>query len=300
MHTAGVMRRFYTCLRSWLPVPLLRKGLQLLPRRLVVTRRELGLSYKYAIYPRSGGDFGLLWRHETEARHLLPSIVRPGDIVLDIGAHHGLYTLLLAHLVGQEGVVHAFEPHPDNVHRLNENIELNRLSNTVVVPWAVSDSSGTALFNYGNSPFVSSLKRISGQKDDWHQVETVSVDDYLHDLDHQRVGFVKIDVRGAEDLVLRGMRNTLTTHRPTILLEFYQFAFDEMQGAELFTLLFDQQGYVGRVLFRVGVRKPLNVSYRGPIGTFDALMDVTRGGRKAGLLLQLGSDSVAKGKTRKD
>ena len=119
-------------------------------------------------------------------------------------------------------------------------------------------------------------------------------------------------MRGAEALVLRGMRNTLTTHRPTILLEFYQFAFDEAQGAELFTLLFDQQGYVGRVLFRVGVHKPRNVSYRGPIGTFDALMDVTRGGRKAGLLLQrthdapsewrcpLGPDSVAKGKTRKD
>jgi FkbM family methyltransferase len=188
--------------------------------------------------------------------------------------------------VGEEGEVHAFEPHPDNVRRLNENIQINSLSNVIVNPTAVSGSSGKARFNYGNSPFTSSLKRIAEKRDDWHQVETISIDEYVRKLARQKINFVKIDVRGAEDLVLRGMRNTLATYRPTILLEFYLFIFDRAQGAEMFSLLFDQQDYLGRVLFKANRGRYLRVSHHDPIATYDTLMDVAEGGLSAGLLLQ--------------
>ncbi len=102
----------HRAIKSVVPKVVMRKALHLLPRRWVVTHRELGCPFRFALYPREGGDFQLLLRHELDARRRLREWVAPGDVVLDVGAHHGLYTLLLAQLVGEKGRVHAFEPSP--------------------------------------------------------------------------------------------------------------------------------------------------------------------------------------------
>ena len=276
----------HRAIKAAVPNVILRKAMSLLPRRWVIKYQELGFSFHFAVYPRDGGDFQLLFRHETEARKELAKWVVPGDVVLDIGAHHGLYTLPLSRLVGQGGRVHAFEPHPVNVEKLRENVALNGLSNVLVNQVAVSEQRGVSRFNYGNSSTVSSLKRLSKQRDDWHEVETVTIDDYLETAGVERASFVKIDVEGAEDWVLSGMETTLARGLPTILLEFHCFAFqEEARASRMFDNLFDRLGYVGKILYVMDIGKYRKAQQHIPILSYRELRSVTSGAHVVGVLL---------------
>ena len=277
----------HRAIKSTVPEVILRKALSLLPRRWVIRYRELGHSLCFAVYPRDGGDFKLLFRHESEARNELAHCVAPGDVVLDIGAHHGLYTLLLSRLVGESGLVHAFEPHPSNVEKLRENIELNGMANVVVNELAVSKKRGVSLFNYGNSSTVSSLKELSKQRDDWHEVQTVSVDEYVRAAGVGRVSFVKIDVEGAEDWVLAGMEAILARDCPTLLLEFHSFAFgDDARAAAMFDDLFDRRAYTGQILYVMDVGKYRAGRQRAHVNSHRDLATVTAGAHIVGVLLR--------------
>lgn len=285
MAKEGLATRVYGWLKSWVPERGLRRGLRLLPRRWVITRKEFGISFKFVLYPREGGDFGDLFRHEMETRKLLHNVVHPGDLVLDVGAHHGVYTLPLAQLVQERGEVHAFEPHPDNIRRLCENIRLNRLHNVFVKQVAVSDVTGTARFNYGNSPKVSSLRRIPGQKQDWHEVEVISIDAYWRNLGQPKVAFAKIDVEGGENLVVHGMSDTISICRPVMLLEFHQFALGERETADMFSELFGQHGYHGQVMYMMDVGRYRSVPSHTSLSSYAGLTDVAGGAHTVGLLM---------------
>ena len=73
-----------------------------------------------------------------------PSYFGPGMIVVDVGANVGYFSLLAAELVGSSGKVYAFEPEPGNNGILQQNIEINSLSNIQVEEMAGSDNSGVA------------------------------------------------------------------------------------------------------------------------------------------------------------
>ena len=80
--------------------------------------------------------------YEPLVAQALCRLLQPGWVCVDVGAHLGYFTLLLAHLVGEAGHVFAFEAHPENVRWLQENVDLNTLTGRVTVEnLAVSDSS---------------------------------------------------------------------------------------------------------------------------------------------------------------
>src|SRR5712692_81229 len=91
----------------------------------------------------------LLSTYEREQTALFRRAVRPGDVVFDIGAHAGYYTLLASALVGPTGKVFAFEPDTRNYRMLEKQIAINRCSNVVLSSSAVSDSNGVAQFARG-------------------------------------------------------------------------------------------------------------------------------------------------------
>ena len=68
--------------------------------------------------------------------------IKKGDVVLDIGANIGYYTLIFARLVGEEGKVFAFEPDPENFALLKKNVEINGYHNVVLVQKAISNKTG--------------------------------------------------------------------------------------------------------------------------------------------------------------
>jgi FkbM family methyltransferase len=136
-------------------------------------------------------------RFETE---LFKKQVKKGMTVLDIGAHIGYYTLVAANLVGEDGRVFAFEPHPHNFAVLEKNVRINGYKNVVLVQKAVSDKSGHIKLFLSEYGTLHSLSNQVGKKS--IVVEAVTLDEFLGK--DCKVDVVKVDVEGAEMLVLLG------------------------------------------------------------------------------------------------
>ena len=112
-----------------------------------------------------------LGSYEYQKRRLFERTVKPGQVVYDVGANAGFYTILASVLVGPAGKVVAFEPVLRNLDYLRRHIELNRLTNVTVVPDAVSDGDGQGCFREGPDPSVGSLAQDGALR-----VRTVSLD----------------------------------------------------------------------------------------------------------------------------
>lgn len=150
--------------------------------------------------------------YEPEQTRLFRERLRPGDTVLDVGAHVGYYTLLSSVLVGERGAVWAFEPNPQNAAFLRRHVELNRLGNVQVTRAAVAEREGTARFDFGTGSGTGHLAEGGAL-----EVRTVRLDDFCreHGL---RPSAIKIDVEGAETEVLLGGEETIRRDMPAIFL----------------------------------------------------------------------------------
>lgn len=164
----------------------------------------------------------LLRGFEAGERRLVASLLRRGDVVYDIGANVGLYTLIAARRVGAEGVVYAFEPAAETFAILEQNIARNGLASRVrLFRSGVSDVLGALdLLGGGDyrayASFAAPNERDhSGRRE---RVRIQSLDELVPEL--RPPTFVKIDVEGWESRVLRGAESTLTAHHPDLLVEF--------------------------------------------------------------------------------
>ena len=154
-----------------------------------------------------------LGTYEHEKQKRFAHEVKTGNTVYDIGANAGFYTLLASVLVGSGGHVYAFEPLPRNIHFLREHLRLNQITNVDVVEAAVSDIGGKSYFDDSAGSAMGHLAS-SGNK----QVKTVTIDDVIAQQQLRSPDILKIDVEGAEFLVLSGAEAVLTTYRPGIFL----------------------------------------------------------------------------------
>lgn len=202
----------------------------------------------------------LMWRLAERRGEVTPRIVkaliRPGDTVLDIGAHRGEFTAPLGALVGASGRVHAFEPDPDG--RLDLDSIKKALPQVEVHPIALSDGSGSAELCV---PVVAgrrqgALSRVEPSRPEAPREEREAREALLGELVASRwrnrlearrhgtavlrypirlerldaviavgerpIGFVKCDVEGHEDAVLRGAEALLRRWRPALLIEMEQ------------------------------------------------------------------------------
>ncbi|MDP3974746.1 MAG: FkbM family methyltransferase [Candidatus Jorgensenbacteria bacterium] len=154
---------------------------------------------------------GYWWgNYEPEIRKLLSQSVKRGDVVFDVGAHAGFYTLMSSVLAGASGSVVAFEALPENVECIRGHIALNRVANIKVVPEAVAEESGTGHFERGTNSFTGRLAPGPAN------VETISMDDFIY-KNGTIPNVVKIDVEGTEVSVLKGAKKMLAQHRPIII-----------------------------------------------------------------------------------
>ena len=189
---------------------------------------------RVAAGPLKGSDFHLdlqfekdLWlgTYETPLLNLLPSLISPGAIVYDVGANLGYLTVAFGRLVGAEGSVHAFEPLPANVKRLQRSIKDNDLDERVmVVEAAVADKSGKATFLVHRSGGMGKLEGSWGRQARYPQrIETkvLALDQYIEQGEHVPPQWVKVDVEGGEGAVLRGAGDLLRAARPSWLIEIH-------------------------------------------------------------------------------
>lgn len=163
---------------------------------------------------------------EPEVVNALSRVISEGNIALDIGSHTGFYALLLSKLVGQSGTVIAFEPLPGNFRILEENIGLNQLNSRVIaINKAVLDSSNdevrlTVPIDESSSLNSSPWGSVFKDSGDAVIVKAVALDDFLNEI-KLPVNFIKMDVEGAEDLVVLGALKTIERHHPTMLIELH-------------------------------------------------------------------------------
>ncbi len=163
---------------------------------------------------------------EPETWHVLRQHVASGGTFIDVGAHIGWYSLKAAKVVGAGGHVLAVEPNRDTVTMLRANINASGAGGIVLVmPVACSDSEGSLRLyaapraNTGQSSLSSANASQSASVKESYLVPARRLDDIVHEAGIGRVDVIKVDVEGAELLVLRGSIQIIDRYRPVISLE---------------------------------------------------------------------------------
>lgn len=147
----------------------------------------------------------------------LPQLVRPGDVVWDIGSHLGYTALIESACAGAAGRVFAFEPNPRNRHLLELHLRWNDARNATVLPYAMSGADGEMSFGWDESQRASSIASHLGGAG-W-KVPVRHVDGLIAAGVAPAPHFLKIDVEGAEVDLLRGAQTLLGSGAPlTIVL----------------------------------------------------------------------------------
>ncbi len=197
---------------EWRLGRLLRLPLRLIPSetRVPILQGRLR-GKKWIVGSHTHGCW--LGSYEYEKQLFFQEKVTPGSIVFDVGANVGFYTLLASVLVGDTGRVFAFEPVSRNLLYLKEHLRLNRVTNVTIIEVAVSDRCGVASFVEGP---MTATGHLSGEGQ--LRVQTASLDELVSGGCIPVPDFIKIDVEGAEMLVLSGAKSVLETARPAIFL----------------------------------------------------------------------------------
>ena len=183
--------------------------------------RKLGIPLKYLVLPNGTKclideeqklitfdhvltSFGDIFENQE---YLLLKEYKPhhGDIVFDVGAFIGLYTLFASKCVGKGGKVYAFEPVPISYEFLIKNIKVNRINNVVPLNVALADYSGyTKLYIPQNTKYYAEASMIPTTSTIHYTVKVNTLDDVVQQYHLDRIDLLKIDVEGAELMVLKG------------------------------------------------------------------------------------------------
>ena len=154
---------------------------------------------------------------EPRAIELFREQVRPGDVVFDIGARLGAYSLLASRLAGPAGRVYAFEPDPVARRVLSRNIAANRASNVTVVPHAVNARPGSVRLR---APRLGTGSTVVTDQSGDLEVEAVSLVSFCHE--HSLApAVIKVDVEGGEARVLTDEAMGLVRAARAVLVEMH-------------------------------------------------------------------------------
>jgi FkbM family methyltransferase len=175
----------------------------------------------YLAMPKAqvGAGF-LLGTFERPVVRAFRAFVRPASVAYDVGTSYGYHTLYLARLVGPEGTVFGFEPHPRDHRLLVQNLDMNGVRNVRPMRAAVAGASGSVAFATFGYPGVSHIVSQATPGDaDVITVPAVSLDDFVFAQGHPAPAFIKVDVEGGETGVLEGAQEVLRRHRPVVVAE---------------------------------------------------------------------------------
>ncbi|MFI5309591.1 MAG: FkbM family methyltransferase [Gemmatimonadales bacterium] len=180
--------------------------------------------------------------YEPETSLLLASVLKPGDVFIDVGAHVGYYTVLAAALVGPGGKVLSFEPAPVNYAHLIEHIRVNAVRHVLPLHCAAGDTEVVVdLHLNADNDGGHALWDVRRHRDNvksreaprTHPVFVTTLDRVSCAVAPGRVKAIKIDVEGNEHAVLRGAQRLLAEHRvPFVIAEVNRDALRALGSSE--------------------------------------------------------------------
>jgi FkbM family methyltransferase len=163
---------------------------------------------------------------QPEVWQALEPSLHEGSVFFDVGAHIGYFTMKAAPKVGAAGHVLAFEPNPETLKLLYDNVAANSAHNVIVEPIACTDKEETLTFyaapvqNTGMSSLSKRNAEVEGaEAPKSYMVQGRPIDAVVRQLNLARVDAIKIDVEGAEVVVLRGAVDTLKRFHPRLVIE---------------------------------------------------------------------------------
>jgi FkbM family methyltransferase len=202
-----------------------------------VFRRIGNKAYKYAFPAYRFAYRGFKAYADRAERQLLQKILFPGAVVVDGGANIGIYSEFLSSCVGPNGVVHSFEPSPDNFRRLRS--ATRKLPNVCLRPAAVGERSGETMLYIADELNVDHRAYATERNARRAvQVGMVALDDYFKPA--ERVDLLKLDIQGYELHALQGAKRIINENpNINLLLEFWPYGLKQagVNWSELIEML---------------------------------------------------------------
>jgi FkbM family methyltransferase len=178
----------------------------------------------------------LLGKFEPTMQKVMVNVIRPGQVIYDLGANNGLHGLLMAGLVGEKGLVYNFEPLPTNLEEIEGNFKLNGINHYHNVAAAVSDKDEKAVFRISTHAKQGSLSENGRSSGETVEVECTTLDTFIG-KGNPGPSFMKIDVEGAEGAALRGFSGSIRKYWPVMIIELHT----PQQDREVGKFLMDHQ-----------------------------------------------------------
>ena len=156
--------------------------------------------------------------------------VNKSDIVIDAGANMGVFSLLAA----KKGAkVFSFEPQPFFYSILCKNISINNFDNAIIpIPYGISDHKGQFLMHIDRENLLSASISINRGSDS-RIINCTSIDQWVEENDIKHINFIKVDIEGAERLLLLGARNTILKWKPKLAISSYHYPDDPIVLKEI-------------------------------------------------------------------
>jgi len=247
LYVRSVLNRFslktstlakYVLLRPSRWGPALRLISALIRQQSTVRLRSDGV-WLFAGASRGSGIWCALTGLDYEKE--LPQMIhmmRPGMVFVDVGANVGTYSIRAARLLGLSGKVFSFEPLQANRNRLEAAIAANATHNVVVSAAAVGDRNGMVTLYDAGRESSASVCHTTGIA---FNARMITLDTFVDETGLQRLDWIKMDIEGAEPLVVRGARELIHRFKPAFLFENHE------GGAETQHLLHAAGYIIGRI-----------------------------------------------------
>ena len=150
---------------------------------------------------------------------LFLNVIKEGMTIIDIGVNKGYFSLLFAKLMNDKGKVLSFEPEPNNCFWFRKSIQANGYSCIKLFQYALSDREGSVNLYRGKKSGWGSLFLSSYTEEKTITAKTRKLDNVLKDEGMNKVDIIKIDVQGADLLVLKGAERTLKRQNIKLVMD---------------------------------------------------------------------------------
>lgn len=182
-------------------------------------------SVKIKLHPEGDGPERLYTKLEDMNDYaLVTRYLKAGMRVIDVGANIGLYSILSDKQVGKDGHVWAFEPSSESYQRLLRNLELNAVTTVTPIKLALADVHGLELtlrrdaIARDGDRYLGELSKTGIVALGDNEIVSVTTLDHYFGVNQNNFDFIKIDVEGAEFVLLRGARRLLTSNPDLVLM----------------------------------------------------------------------------------